>query len=253
MGDSEIDSSFVSEKETDSSYNEISSNSDVSEKNKPGNISKFTTTCSFFYNNGYCKFGNKCRYKHLKKSLDKTKQFMKNQKPSVPRNVHENRYSNRLNPSKQICKFSMIGDCKKGDNCEYLHSLGVLNSDMNSLTISSVSQNIPKKIFSSSDKSKKKPLCYYFKKGFCYNGDSCKYYHAQKIYSRPLESSNSFQAEKICNNPSFDTDVKSVSRTNSNFRRTLNVYDASALTPDSISELRLLFCYFYNLHLIICS
>lgn len=257
------DPSFISEKEIDTpndNCNEILSNSDASEKIKPENTAELRT-CSFFYNNGFCKFGNKCRYKHMKRVSENNEHFIRNKKSSVPRNVHKNkkledenilRDSNNLPSPQQICKYLMLGSCKKGDNCEYLHSFDLINSEMNSLTISSQSQNIPKKILSSSDKSKKRPVCYYFKKGYCYKGDSCKYYHPQKNHSKGPDNFNSFHAENDSNNFFRDRDLKpmnknsSMNRNSSNYRRTFNVYHASSLTPDIIFELRLLFLIYYS-------
>lgn len=236
-----------------SNCKEISKNIDASNKLKPGNATK-SRTCTFYYNYGFCKFGNNCKYKHFKKGTEKSKHASKDQKPSTPQNVPKNRQienqdevqnSDTQTISKEVCRYFKLGDCKKGDKCEYLHSVDLISSEMTSLSLSSLSQTIPRKVFSSSGRSsKKRTLCYYFKKGLCYKGDSCRYYHHSKSHFNKSDNLCNVNTENGSNSAILDksiiyvNDNSTANRSSCNFRRTFNIFDLSSLTEDAVSELR---------------
>lgn len=242
------------------SNNEISEDVDTADKLKCGSTTK-SRTCLYYYNYGYCKFGNNCKFKHFRKGVKNVKRASTDKKVSTLQTAQKNKQvenqealqsSNSgtgVTVPKENCRYFKLGDCKKGDKCEYLHSLDVINSELSSLTLSPESQNIPKKVFSSSGRSaKKRTLCYYFKKGLCNKGDDCRYYHNKKPLKK-LDNSFNVQTEYVANNTSpikkVGNENASAARNSSNFRRTFNIFDLSSLTDDAITELRLIFLINY--------
>jgi len=66
---------------------------------------------------------------------------------------------------KKNCIFFQNGQCKKGDNCDFLHNL---NGSQNT-------ENPNPQHFNKGNK-----VCLYYQKGNCKNGNSCEYIHQQQ-------------------------------------------------------------------------
>lgn len=203
-------------------------------------------TCTFFFNYNYCKFGSNCKYEHVKRESKNARTPMQYnmRKSKQVANKNESRNLDKPTNLRQNCRYFNVGTCRKGDDCEFLHSGELIINEIGALSISSQSQNCTKKYFSKNGPSKTKtsmPLCYYFKKGLCHRGDSCKFYHQNKSssYHGKMKDPNKspLSDKSIMPVTESSTEEKTVPFTNKH----LNACDLTSLTSNDISQLRFVF------------
>ena len=136
--------------------------------------------CHFWYNNGKCKKGSQCRYRHsddtslpVLPSIDDQQRLFRGEEIAIETaTMPESRItsasnSGALDQFDEICYYWYNnGSCNRGSKCHFKHSTaGNLP----------VAQEPIKGI-----KSKYHRPCLFFKKGFCRDGSSCRYSHSME-------------------------------------------------------------------------
>lgn len=197
------------DKETEEQQCLESTNNKISD-NVSYNENSQRKLCNYFSKYGYCKFGKSCMYIHVRKkdeSKKKSVQLNKRQskvpvEPVENKELHLNnslmpivlKESNQETTSRDICRYYKAGNCSKNE-CYFLHTD---NSNDEGVTCSSSSGNVSRKFYSASSRTSKKkyiPVCYYFKRGLCRKGDSCKFFHRNRSSDPKYESSTSSPLE----------------------------------------------------------
>lgn len=178
------------DKESDVAYNESYTFTANGTNRRP------TKLCMYYSNYEYCRFGNNCKFSHRRETASHefvskqytTSKVEKNQNKKIPSvlpiknkfpNEREQYLSNPRNTDnyKKPCRYYKAGNCEKSDECLFSHSFNKNTRTMaSSQAMLSTAQNISR----TSAKKMSVPVCQYFKRGFCNNGDRCKFYHPQK-------------------------------------------------------------------------
>ncbi|XP_035225906.1 uncharacterized protein LOC118198357 isoform X2 [Stegodyphus dumicola] len=209
---------------------------------------KVSNICFFYEKNGYCKYGDNCTYVHNKKSSYRDNRIGKN---ANLRKQNNNSYVFRSShiTRKIPCRYFKTGNCGKAENCLYSHS-GETDSSLISEVSLESSKQVKKHKDSSVHKSKKAPLCHYFKRGQCRNGDNCKFFHQKKYVSEKnskttcLEKSNEENKSKKEDKSVYDNSVPSLTEVTKekpievsslNVRK---IYELTKLTEDDVINLR---------------
>ncbi|GFT39066.1 uncharacterized protein C18H10.09 [Trichonephila clavipes] len=169
--------------------------------NKHSQQQKVSSLCYFYSNYGYCKYGQNCKFLHRRKNyitakstqkeffpqeFSRRKNVIKKTSPSETRSTtsFQTKYSSIVSPNftKRPCRYFKAGSCEK-ENCLYNHDVEKYNLKELPQSTKDLKLNASTKIVS---KRRYIPVCYYFKRGLCQNGDNCKYFHNPKYENSDL-------------------------------------------------------------------
>ncbi|KAG8185484.1 hypothetical protein JTE90_019742 [Oedothorax gibbosus] len=146
--------------------------------------------CTYYSNFEFCRFGDSCKFLHLRQNA--SKQFVpkrhtgsKNKMPSTNSKSFsiEDQISNAPhNPStsKKPCHYFKAGTCDRGDKCLFSHTFN--NNSQQCPTPQSFIYTARNSSRVPNAKKISIPICWYFKRGYCKDGDRCKFYHPQKPF-----------------------------------------------------------------------
>ena len=118
---------------------------------------KVNKPCNFFAN-GNCKKGDQCPFLHSEAIMDDNNQ---NNHMNHMKNVNMNQMNN-MKISKP-CNYFANGTCKKGDNCQFIHSGEIISNNSQQIKAPYINEN----------KSFGGKICRKFHEGKCDN-ENCK-------------------------------------------------------------------------------
>ncbi|GFQ96568.1 uncharacterized protein C18H10.09 [Trichonephila clavata] len=219
--------------------------------NKYSQQQQVSNLCYFYSNYGYCKYGQNCKFLHRRtnyfpakstqkeffsQKFSRKSNVIKKTSPSETRSVtsFQTKYNSTLvnqKFTKPSCRYFKAGRCEKQENCLYNHDVEKYNLNELPQSTKDLKVNASTKIVS---KRRSIPVCYYFKRGLCQNGDNCKYFHNPKY--EKLDVSHDTALNKVHSQENKDNENISESLVNQKSNECNNILSQSVDANSESSE-----------------